>query len=205
MKKSYLIVLEGPDLSGKSTQSNLLNQNLKNSIILKEPTDKKNGKILRENLKEKTLSKKEEIELFLLDRIEHQDQINHLLNERINVIMDRYHYSTIAYQITNNRLKNYYLELVDKLNYFKKLRIPDLTFIIQIDYDTFLKRKKKRKESLDSFEIDEKLMNHVINFYNSFTKDILFGFGPIVKINGNRDENSVQYSILNITQDILFW
>ena len=75
-------------------------ENNEKTVILKEPTDGKYGKKLWEMLSGKRKATTEEIlDLFVMDRKEHvKEKITPALNEGKIVLMDRYYYSTMAYQ-----------------------------------------------------------------------------------------------------------
>src|SRR5574344_1999445 len=109
--KGKLIVIEGTNSSGKSTQAKLLVEKLNNlglKSILKSfpmydsPTGKiigecllnKNGKgLFQDNLPPKVASL-----YYAADRAYNIDSIKELLNQGINVILDRYVESNMAYQ-----------------------------------------------------------------------------------------------------------
>ena len=99
-----LINLEGIDGCGKSTQSQFLMEKFESdnekTILLKEPTNGKYGQMLWNMLSGKIEATTEEIlELFVLDRKEHVNKkIKPALDEGKIVLMDRYYYSTMAYQ-----------------------------------------------------------------------------------------------------------
>lgn len=98
-----LIVVEGIDGTGKSTQVQRLAQHLRNKgqtvITSFEPTQGTWGKKLRQSMTEGRLLPEEEIELFLKDRKEHVHTLirPHLEQGNI-VILDRYYFSMMAYQ-----------------------------------------------------------------------------------------------------------
>ncbi|MDH5682568.1 MAG: dTMP kinase, partial [Spirochaetota bacterium] len=102
--KGKLIVFEGIDGVGKSTQCELLEERLreKNHIVhrLKEPSDGQYGSQIRKLATEgKRLSPEKEYELFILDRKENvEHNILPSLSRGEIIILDRYYYSTIAYQ-----------------------------------------------------------------------------------------------------------
>jgi len=105
MARGRLIVLEGVDGSGKSTQTRLLAAALKarglEVVLTGEPTDGPLGRRLRDYLRGPgpRLSPEEELNLFLADRREHVEQvINPALAAGKVVISDRYYYSSVAYQ-----------------------------------------------------------------------------------------------------------
>ena len=151
-----LINLEGIDGCGKSTQSKLLmkkfEENNEKTIILKEPTSGKYGKKLWEMLSGKREATTEQIlDLFVMDRKEHvNEKINPALNEGKIVLMDRYYYSTMAYQaaagIDVNRIR--------KDNEFAPK--PDIVLIFDLPVDLAMKRVKGHSVA-DVFEKEEHL------------------------------------------------
>ena len=151
-----LIDLEGIDGCGKSTQSKFLmekfEENNEKTIILKEPTSGKYGKKLWEMLSGKRKATTEQIlDLFVMDRKEHVDEkINPALKEGKIVLMDRYYYSTMAYQaaagIDVNRIR--------KDNEFAPK--PDIVLIFDLPADLAMKRVKGHSVA-DVFEKEEHL------------------------------------------------
>src|SRR3972149_7086324 len=106
--KGNIIVFEGIDGSGKTTHSNLLKVILERDgypvILTKEPTDGKWGRIIKEIMVKKIQLKekgKELLDLFINDRKEHVENfIKPSLKDGKIIIIDRYYFSTIAYQGT---------------------------------------------------------------------------------------------------------
>ena len=151
-----LINLEGIDGCGKSTQSKFLmekfEENNEKSVIFKEPTSGKYGKKLWEMLSGKREATTEQIlDLFVMDRKEHvDDKINPALKEGKIVLMDRYYYSTMAYQaaagIDINRIR--------KDNEFAPK--PDIVLIFDLPADLAMKRVKGHSVA-DVFEKEEHL------------------------------------------------
>ena len=151
-----LINLEGIDGCGKSTQSQFLMDKFESDnekiILLKEPTNGKYGQKLWEMLSGKIEATTEEIlELFVLDRREHVNQkIQPALDEGKIVLMDRYYYSTMAYQaaagIDVNRIK--------KDNEFAPK--PDIVLIFDLPADLAMKRVRSHSVA-DVFEKEEYL------------------------------------------------
>ena len=97
--------MEGVDGCGKTTQARLLAVSLlqqgREVILTQEPTTGPTGQKLRDYLQgpSRSLSPREELDLFLADRREHVEQlIKPALAEGRIVITDRYYYSTVAYQ-----------------------------------------------------------------------------------------------------------
>jgi dTMP kinase len=103
MSQGLFIVIEGIDGTGKSTQSKRLAEWFRSRgrevVLSREPTDGPWGKKLRESATTGRLSAEEELEFFLNDRREHVEMsIKPALAEGKVVILDRYYFSTMAYQ-----------------------------------------------------------------------------------------------------------
>ena len=98
-----LIVIEGIDGTGKSTQATLLANHLRSQgyevIQSFEPTNGPWGSKLRASATTGRLSIEEELALFLKDRRQHVEELIIPTIERGGiVVLDRYYFSTMAYQ-----------------------------------------------------------------------------------------------------------
>ncbi|MBN9689806.1 MAG: dTMP kinase [Verrucomicrobia bacterium] len=98
-----LVAFEGIDGAGKTTQVGLVSSHLMDEelavVTSKEPTNGVWGSKLRESAQTGRLDPKQELELFLLDRRSHVDTlINPALKRGEIVLLDRYYFSTAAYQ-----------------------------------------------------------------------------------------------------------
>ena len=103
--RGVLVALEGIDGVGKSTQGrrleNIFKENGYDVLYLHEPSDSPWGRRLRESMTgdRRVLAPSQELDLFLQDR--RYDVAAHIvpaLAARKLVLMDRYYFSTIAYQ-----------------------------------------------------------------------------------------------------------
>lgn len=98
-----LIAIEGIDGAGKTTQVDFLEQALTRMKVAftrsKEPTNGPWGQKIRQSAKTGRLPLAEEIEAFVEDRKEHLRGVVYPALEQGNiVVLDRYFFSTIAYQ-----------------------------------------------------------------------------------------------------------
>lgn len=99
-----LVALEGIDGSGKTTQALALRDRLEQAgvaaAVYREPGDTEYGDRLREIFQHgRSVSPEEEMRLFLEDRrIDVRDNIQPALDAGRVVIMDRYYFSSMAYQ-----------------------------------------------------------------------------------------------------------
>jgi dTMP kinase len=97
------IAVDGIDGAGKTTQVEMLRAALTHAglpvTVSKEPTNGQWGAVLRESAVSGRLSLDEELKAFINDRREHVDTlITPKLEAGHVVVLDRYFYSTIAYQ-----------------------------------------------------------------------------------------------------------
>ena len=151
-----LVNLEGIDGCGKSTQSKLLQNKLEemgeNVIILKEPTKRPYGQKLWDILHGKRKATNEEIlELFVLDRKQHvEEKIEPALDDGTVVLMDRYYYSSMAYQVAGGIDVE---EIREKHVFAPK---PDIVLIFDLPVSIALERVKGHSNA-DEFEKEEHL------------------------------------------------
>ena len=151
-----LVNLEGIDGCGKSTQSKLLLEKLEGEgekvIILKEPTKRPHGQKLWDVLHGKRKATNEEIlELFVLDRIQHvEEKIQPALDDGTVILMDRYYYSSMAYQVAGGIDVE---EIREKHIFAPK---PDVVLIFDLPVSVALERVKGHSDA-DEFEKEEHL------------------------------------------------
>ncbi|MEK9630057.1 MAG: dTMP kinase [Nitrospinota bacterium] len=170
MSRGLLIVFEGIDGTGKSTQCRMLAEVLKgkglSTIALAEPTKGKWGMKIRRLLTEGRdgVSPEEELEWFINDRKEDVElNINPALKEGKVVLMDRYYFSTAAYQ---GALGFDPQEIISKNETFAP--IPDRVLIFHNSPEKCLERIESSREGKSSFEKRDYLID-VQNIFKSFT------------------------------------
>ncbi len=164
-KTGFLIVFEGTDGTGKSTQLNLLASALQDRgwdvVSTYEPTDGKYGKQIRELYKNREqTSIEEELDLFLADRKEHVDTLltPSLQNGKI-VLCDRYYLSTIAYQGAAG------LDPATILNRNSFAPEPDLALLFFAPINTGTQRiTEGRGDTLNDFEKEDYLQKVALQF-----------------------------------------
>lgn len=153
----YLIVLEGIDGTGKSTQAKLLAATLRDSghrvILSREPTDGAFGRRLRESATTGRLSPEEELQLFLQDRREHVETlIEPALQSGEIVILDRYYFSSMAYQ----GVRGFDPQEIRRVNEEFAPK-PDLMLLLDLSIDSALERIGVRDGEANEFEQRESL------------------------------------------------
>ncbi len=168
MQKGILIVFEGIDGSGKSTQAEILLERLQeedfDAVYFREPSKGKWGrKIKKKALHPDSLTPEEELDLFQKDRRENVEKnLKPALKKKRVVILDRYYYSTIAYQ----GAKGIDEKLIRRMNEEFVVE-PDLVFIFDIDPQKGLERIENRKKKDRLFEREDYLVK-VREIFRSF-------------------------------------
>jgi dTMP kinase len=152
MPDGLFIVIEGIDGTGKSTQAKRLGEWFtaqgREVVLSREPTDGPWGKKLRESAATGRLSPEDELQYFLNDRRQHVDElIAPSLAAGKVVILDRYYFSTMAYQGTRGFDP---AEIRQKNEAFAPM--PDLLLIMDLDVDTALDRIGARGDTANEFE-----------------------------------------------------
>ena len=191
--KGKLIVIEGIDGSGKSTCAKNLAEKL-NSINIKtiytfEPTHSHYGAKLREGMLSEDLDAEEELLLFVKDRKEHIEyMIKPALEEGYFIILDRYFYSSIAYQgakgIDINLIINMHKDFIIK---------PDIVFIFHLPIDIALNRIISKRGIADRFE-NETYLKKVDKIFHSFNEPFIY------HIDTNKDIKIINDELFNILE-----
>ena len=164
-RKGLLIVFEGTDGTGKSTQLQLLATVLQDKgfavVTTREPTEGQYGQKIRELYSHRsTVSLEEELDLFLADRKEHVDTLlTHALAEGKVILCDRYYLSTVAYQGAAG------LDPADILTRNDFAPTPDLALLFYAPIQTGVQRiTEGRGETLNDFEKEDYLQKVAAQF-----------------------------------------
>ncbi len=172
--KAKVIAIEGVDGSGKSTQIELLKKALSEDkfIFLKEPGSTDVGLGLRKIILENNLDLKTEIMLFYSARNELiLKEILPALKSGVNIIIDRFELSTLAYQIYGNKRE----DLREFLNFLSKNIVPekliDKYYFFDLSPEEAKKRINLRNEKENRFdEQDYEFFNLVREGYKKEIK-----------------------------------
>ncbi len=197
--RGKLIVIEGTDCSGKETQTKLLVEKL-NRINIKcerfsfPMYDTPTGKIVggpylgKEYISEGWFSEgainvdpKVASLYYAADRKYNINKIIDLINNGVNVILNRYSYSNLAHQggkikDKEERFKMY--DWLDKLE-FDLLELPhaDIKVFLHIPYEAALVLKMNREEGMDQHESSRE---HLIAAENAYLEIAsIYGFKTI--------------------------
>jgi len=185
------IVFEGIDGTGKSTQVRLLAEKLRQLgyavVATREPTEGSHGQKIRELfINRQTVTRDEELELFVADRNQHvKEVIAPALADGCVVICDRYYLSTVAYQGANGMDQ----DLIWQKN--KKFPVPDLAVILEIEPTLGIHRiQNQRNEHPNTFEAEAYLQKVAAIFSTMRQK-------YIKRINGSDTIENVHTQVFN--------
>lgn len=166
VKKGILIVFEGIDGAGKTTQAVALMERLKKrglkAVYFREPSESKWGRLIKQKAaQENSVTPEEELELFQKDREENvRLNLKPALKNKEIILLDRYYFSTMAYQ----GAKGIDPEYIRSLN-LKFAVEPDLVFIFDISAGKGLRRIQDRK-NLDLLFEREDYLTRVREIFN---------------------------------------
>lgn len=203
---SKLIVVEGTDCSGKETQTNLLIKRLKQEKARIEKLgfpmyDTPTGKIVggpylgKKHISEglfpegaPNVDPKVASLYYAADRRYNAYKIRELLNNNIDVLLDRYVESNMGHQggklhTREERIAMY--KWLESLEYgLLELPRPNLTIFLYMPYQYALELKKQRQEIPDQHEANQE---HLINAENAYLELAeLYGFCRINCVENNK-------------------
>ena len=195
--KGLLIVFEGIDGSGKTTQAKTLLRGLRArgiaAVFFREPTGGRWGReIRRKAIRRDSLTPGEELELFVKDRREDvAKNLGPALAAGNVVVLDRYYLSTIAYQGAKGLDPGRILRMNE--TFAPK---PDLVFILDVEAGTGLSRIGDRKRKEELFEREDYL-DKVRELFNGFRGR------KIIHIDGTGDRKTISAVILEKVLQVL--
>jgi dTMP kinase len=148
----FLVAVEGIDGAGKTTVATMLSQLCGERGLLcgysKEPTSLKWGQMLRKSASEGRLTLEDEIHYFVEDRKEHvQRSIKPTLDAKGVFIVDRYYWSTAAYQGARGAEVDSIIQINEAF-----APKPDLILLLDIEPAKGLDRIRKRGDIPNEFE-----------------------------------------------------
>lgn len=211
--KGLLVTFEGIDFCGKSVQSRLLFERLRDFfndsqqnkiLLLREP----GGTIISEKIREILLDRSLEMMNPITEMLLYESARSQLIAEIIIpalkqekiILCDRFYDSTTAYQGFGRSLS---LDMIYKAHKIATHGVvPDVTFVIDLDPTIAKERQKKGGLSRDRMELEDQ----------NFHKNVRDGFLQIAKeepkrvsvINGNQNIKEISKQIWNIMQKFLY-
>ena len=187
--RGKLVCLEGIDGSGKETQLKLILKMFrgKRVSVYKYPdVNSAFGKIIDGFLKKKLeLDALSQFFIYMLDIAKDQGEIGKKLEDGEIVILNRYVYSTIAYQCSKGIPFEEGVEMIGSMNFLK----PDLVVLLDILPEISMERKSRQKK-MDRHEEDAALLRRVRENYLRLC-DMNFLAGKWVKIDADGKSGEV--------------
>ncbi len=193
--RGKLIVIEGTDCSGKETQTLLLEKKLNSLNIatkhLSFPMyDTPTGKIIatcylgkedycnslfKDNIRGLFKEGASNVDYltsslyYAADRRYNRDKIVELLDNGINVILDRYIYSNLAHQggkISNGEERYAFYKKMELLEFeILEMPKPDKVIFLYVPYEAAVELKESRKERMDQHEASKE---HLVNAEHAY-------------------------------------
>jgi len=188
MSKLPIIIFEGIEGSGKTTQVNNVTKYLiskkKKFIRIREPGGSKNAEKIRNLIlsNKSNFNKFTDLLLYLAARSENIENIINKNYKKKILLIDRFTFSTLAYQHYGFGISKKIINLIN--SYMLKKIKPDHIFLHIVDENNFKKRLKKRinKNRYDKFSF-------------SFYKKVQIGFMKLLK-------NKKNVTIINTNKPI---
>ena len=198
MSSGRLIVIEGLDGAGTTTQAKRLVQHLGDTAHLtREPSDGPVGKLIREMLvgghaiEGGSLSQGMFGLLFAADRLDHlQREVEPALAAGKTVISDRWYHSSLAYQGTGADR-----DWITQLN--SRARRPELTIFLQVRPEVAAKRRAAAKRREELFE-DLRMQQEVDAGYKATIEELRANGERIEILDGELTEDAVFAAILHL-------
>jgi dTMP kinase len=189
-----LVVFEGIDGAGKTTQAALLAAALQRRglqvISSKEPTNGRWGRRLRESAATGRLSAEEELEAFIQDRQEHvRELIAPALAAGKVVVLDRYYFSTAAYQGARGMDAAAILAANEAF-----APAPDALFLLQVPPRLGLDRIASRGDVANLFEREDNLLQ-CARIFDAIDRPFIH------RVDGTRDVQAIHAEIVAVVGD----
>ena len=207
LKKGLLITLEGPEGSGKSTQSRMLAKFLRKKgykvIHIWDPGSTKFGEAIRDILLKpgRKFSSNAETMLYLAARAQLVDEkIAPALKQKKIIICDRFIDATVCYQGYGLGVDIKKIEMFN--DFVTGSIVPDMTFFLDINVKKGLKRSRNVKGFSDRIEKRGSLFHAKVR--NGYIKQLKKFPDRIKRISiDDNDKEEVQVIIRRVVSDAI--
>ena len=225
MSRGKLIVIEGTDCSGKETQSNLLMDRLKQKNVSIEKRsfpmyDTPTGYIIGADLLGKphmgecifpegttNVPPKVAALYYAADRLYNIEKINEMLDNGINVILDRYVESNMGHQAGKLNEKS---DKINMMNWLEKLEYellelprPDIVLFLYMPYQYTIELRNKRKEAPDGAEKDVEHLKNAEATYSMMAEKYNYNIIHCVKDDKIRTIEEIHEDVYNKVKEKL--
>lgn len=197
-RQNLFIALEGIDGSGKSTQTKLLAEQLTRQghkiHATFEPTNNAIGAMIRNIFVGKAKADDRVIAgLFVADRLDHllneEYGIVKKMKEGYTVIMDRYCFSSYAYQGTHMDMD----WVIQANSMAARILRPDVNIFIDVAPEVSMQRLHNNRNNIELYETLDNLQQVRAKYMEAFEK--LKHQEHIVSIDGNRSADAIAADI----------
>jgi len=207
---NLFIAIDGIDGCGKSTLSCGMAEKFEEMgrrvFLTREPGGTKSGLLFRQMLisMQYDLEPETEMMLYCADRLEHQTKL--VLPELArgnDVITDRFVSSTYAYQVFGRGLDKDFLDVLVSRSI---KRMPDITFIIEIDPKTALERAMGRLQRDNKVNEEGKFEALGIDFFKKVSNGFDWyadKFENVWRINGMQAPEKVLFDVMQIVDNFV--
>ena len=207
LKRGLLITLEGPEGSGKSTQSRMLARFLRKKgykvIHIWDPGSTKFGEAIRDILLKpgRKFSSNAETMLYLAARAQLVDEkIAPALKQKKIIICDRFIDATVCYQGCGLGVDIKKIEMFN--DFVTGSIVPDMTFFLDINVKKGLKRSRNVKGFSDRIEKRGSLFHAKVR--NGYIKQLKKFPDRIKRISiDDNDKEEVQVIIRKVVSDAI--
>lgn len=198
LRRGLLIVFEGIDGAGKSTQVEMLRGYLEKAgypvVTLQEPTDGPWGQKIKDLSRagKPSLPPEEELRLFMKDRQEDvRANILPALERNCVVLLDRYYFSSMAYQGARGLVP----EEIRQMNEAFAPR-PDLVIVLNLPAATAIQRIQSERVSRSYFE-QERYLGRVHDIFRQIE-------GPnIHHLDASEGTEEIHLRVRKLTEEVL--
>lgn len=200
-----LIVFEGIDGSGKSTQVQLLSKKLREQQVpfyaTMEPTNSPVGSLIRQLLTGRMHADPKVIAaLFTADRLDHLlndvDGIVQMIEKGTTVIMDRYYFSSYAYQSVDVPM-----DWVIQANALSSgILRPKVNIFLDVDVDDALERITNNRHQTELFEEKTRLIQVRERYMEAFER--LQDTENVVIVDGGQPPEDVAEKVWEIVREV---
>lgn len=195
MTNGKIIVLEGLDKSGKTTQSKLLVDYISSATRLKAVQmnfpnySTFSGIEIHRHLKGQTLYNPHALHvLFTLNRYEEKPVIERLIGDGSIVVMNRYYQSNIIYGLADGITRHEWLESLDR-------EMPQANLIIILDIS--VEESMSRNPNPDINEQDKYYLRKVRSYFIKYAD----AYGWKIVNAGNKSKEEIHREVVKIVEN----
>ena len=222
MSRGKLIVIEGTDCSGKETQAKLLMEKLRNDGVKIEERsfpmyDTPTGHIIGADILGKpamgkcifdegasNIPPKVAALYYAADRLYNIEKINEMLDNGINVILDRYVESNMGHQagkLNDKKDKINMMNWLEKLEYdLLELPRPDIVLFLYMPYQYSVELRNKRQEVADEVEKDVNYLKNAEATYSLMAEKYNYNIIHCVKDECIRTIEDISEEVYNLVK-----